>query len=327
MSETTSATPESGSGELTVNDAASAFMGLMGGDEGSDEGQPEEQLEASEEEESESEDESSDEYEEEEQEDSEQEEQKRTYRVKAAGEEKDVTLDELVKNYQLGADYTKKSQAVAEERKAVQAEQQAITEAKQLRDQYAQRLQVIEGILSQGQETEDLDYLKETDPIGYAVKVAELSQKEKQLSQVQAERQRLAAAQEQDRQQWMSNLVKQESAKLASVLPDYVDPEKGESLRKAVRTYGKEKLGFSDEELASVVDSRHVITLYKAMQYDRLQESKPSINKKVAEAPKIMKSGVSKSRDGNAEQYKKLKAKAMSTGRVADAAAAFERFL
>lgn len=326
MSETTSATPESGSGELTVNQAANAFMGLMGSDEGSDEGQPEAQAQSNEGEGEEPEEESYDESDGEEQEDSEQEEQERTYRVKAAGEEKDVTLDELVKNYQLGADYTKKSQAVAEERKAVQAEYQAVQEAKQLRDQYAQRLQVIEQIMSQGQETENLDYLKETDPIGYAVKVAELSQKEKQLAQVRAEQQRINAQQEQDRQQWMSNLVRQESEKLAAVLPDYVDPEKGESLRNSVRSYGKE-LGFSDEELASVVDSRHVITLYKAMQYDKLQKSKPGINKKLAEAPKVMKSGVSQSRDTNNEQVKKLKAKARATGRVADAAALFERFI
>lgn len=326
MSEMTSATPESGSGELTVNKAANAFMGLMNSEEGSDEGQPEAQAQSDEGEGEEPEEESYDESEGEEQEDSEQEEQERTYRVKAAGEEKDVTLDELVKNYQLGADYTKKSQAVAEERKAVQAEYQAIQEAKQLRDQYAQQLQVIEQMLSRGEEPENLDYLKETDPIGYAVKVAELSQKEKQLSQVRAQQNQIRAQQEQDRQQWMANLVRQESEKLATVLPDYVDPEKGESLRNSVRSYGKE-LGFSDEELASVVDSRHVITLYKAMQYDKLQKSKPGINKKLAEAPKVMKSGVSQPRDTNSEQVKKLKAKARATGRVADAAALFERFI
>lgn len=325
MSETTNATPESGSGELTVNDAASAFMGLMGGDEGSDDGQPEERLEAGDNEESESEDEYV-ESDESEQEDSEQEEQKRTYRVKASGEEKDVTLDELVKNYQLGADYTKKSQAVAEERKAVEAERHAVTEAKALRDQYAERLTMIEQMLSQPDNSADLDYLKETDPIGYAVKVAELSQKDKQLAQVQAERQRVYAMQEQERSQSMQHMIREESQKLAVAIPEYVDPEKGEMVRKAIRSYGKE-LGFSDTELANVFDSRAVVTLYKAMQYDKLQKSKPGITKKVSEAPKIMKSGVSHSRDGNAEQFKKLKAKAQSTGRVADAAAAFERFL
>lgn len=124
----------------------------------------------------------------------------------------------------------------------------------------------------------------------------------------------------------MQSMIREESQKLAQAIPEYVDPEKGEVVRKAIRAYGKE-LGFSDAELANVYDSRAVVTLYKAMQYDKLQKSKPGIIKKVAEAPKIMKSGVSQVRDGNAEQFKKLKAKAMSTGRVADAAAAFERFL
>jgi hypothetical protein len=39
-----------------------------------------------------------------------------------------------------------------------------------------------------------------------------------------------------------------------------------------------------------------------------------------------MKSGVSQPRDGN-DELRKLKAKAKQTGRVADAARAFERFL
>jgi hypothetical protein len=40
-----------------------------------------------------------------------------------------------------------------------------------------------------------------------------------------------------------------------------------------------------------------------------------------------MKSGVSQPRDSNAEDIKKLKARAKQSGRIADAAAAFERFL
>jgi hypothetical protein len=86
-------------------------------------------------------------------------------------------------------------------------------------------------------------------------------------------------------------------------------------------------MGFSDEELANVFDSRAVLTLYKAMQYDKLQSSKPAVNKRVQEAPKVLKPGVSKPRDSNSEELKKLKARAKSSGRVADAASVFERFL
>lgn len=325
MSDTGSMTPE-GNTQLDVGGAANAILGLMGSEEGSEQEQPETQAESndseaeSEEYEAQAEDES-----EVEQDEGEEEAEQPRYRVKAAGEEKEVTLDELIKSYQLGTDYTKKSQAVAEERKAVEAEKARIEEARYLRDQYAERLQVIEQMLNQQPETENLEYLKETDPIGYAVKVAELSQREKQLAQVQAERQRIAQQQEQERQEQLGQVIQAEARKLAEAIPEYADPQKGEVARRELREFGQ-KLGFSEQELAGIYDSRQVLTLWKAMQYDKLQSAKPGITKKVNEAPKVMKSGVSQPRDGN-DELKKLKAKARQTGRVADAAKAFERFL
>jgi len=323
MSDTQNTTPE-GSGELTVEGAANAFLSMMNREDGSEQEQPESASEANE---SEAESEESREESEVEQEDDDgEQEEPQKFRVKAAGEEREVTLDELIKSYQLGTDYTKKSQAVAEERKAVEAERQAVQEAKALRDQYAQRLEIIESMLNQPQEAEDLDYLKETDPIGYAVKVAEMSQKEKQLAQVRAERERISQQQEYDRQQQMRQTIAAESEKLVSAIPEYADPEKGETIRKEIRTFGKQ-MGFSDEELANVFDSRAVLTLYKAMQYDKLQSAKPGITKKVAEAPKAIKPGVSKPRDSNSEEIRKLKSRAKSTGSIKDAASVFERFL
>lgn len=328
MSDTQGMAPEQGSAELTVGGAANAILGLMGSDEGSEQEQPEAQTEANdseaESEEYEAQAEDSDEVEQDESE-YEQEELPK-YRVKAAGEEKEVTLDELIKSYQLGTDYTKKSQAVAEERKAVEAERQRIEEARQLRDTYAERLQIIEQMLNQQPQEENLEYLKETDPIGYAVKVAELSQREKQLAQVQAERQRIAQQQQQEQQERLGTVIQAEARKLAEVIPEYADPQRGETMRRELREFGM-KAGFSEQELASVYDSRHVLTLYKAMQYDKLQSAKPGITKKVSEAPKVIKSGVSQPRDSNSDEMRKLKARAKQTGRVADAARAFEKFL
>jgi len=321
MSDTGSMTPE-GNTQLDVGGAADAIMGLMGTEEGSEQEQPETQLEAND---SEAESEESYDESEVEQDEGEDEQEQPKYRVKAAGEEREVTLDELIKSYQLGTDYTKKSQAVAEERKAVEAERQRIEEARYLRDQYAERLQVIEQMLNQQPETENLDYLKETDPIGYAVKVAELSQREKQLAQVRAEQARIADQQQREQQEQLGQVVQAESRKLAEVIPEYADPQKGETLRRELREFGL-KAGFSDQELANVYDSRAVLTLYKAMQYDKLQSAKPGITKKVNEAPKVIKSGVSQPRDSS-DEMKKLKARAKQTGRVADAAKAFERFL
>lgn len=322
MSDTQNTTPE-GSGELTVEGAANAFLGLMGGDEGSD-GQPENQAEAND---SEAEsDESYDESEVEQDEDVEEAEEPQKFRVKAAGEEREVTLDELIKSYQLGTDYTKKSQAVAEERKTVEAERHAIQEAKALRDQYAQRLEMMEQMLKPQDESENLAYLKETDPIGYSVKVAEMVERDKQLNAVRAERERIAQQQEHERQQQLQHHIAAESQKLVAAVPEFADPQKGDSLRKSIRDFGK-SIGFSDQELASVYDSRAVLTLYKAMQYDKLVASKPEVTKKVSQAPKVIKPGVSQPRDSASDELKKLKARARESGRVADAASVFEKFI
>jgi hypothetical protein len=337
MSEETM-TPETGSGELTVRDAATQFEGfLSAGEESTD--QPETvEAEATEESVEEVVDESGEEevvadesmeaqdegdeeveYEEEELETP-------TYTVKAAGEEKQVTLDELMQGYQLGADYTKKTQEVAEQRKAVEAEQQAIIEAKQVRDTYAQRLQAIEQFLTGNQDSpEDLAAMKENDPIGYAVKVAELTEKKEQLAQVKAEQDRLAQQQQAEQQQQMAKFVQQEATKLSQVLPEFSDPTKGEQIRNEIRNYGK-SIGFTDQELSQVYDSRHVLTLHKAMMYDKLQKSKPAVTKKVSKAPKMVKAGT-KVKEGNSDIRKKQMQKLKQTGRAADAAALFENFI
>ena len=310
-------TPEEGSGELTVNEAASQFLSLMDGGEPSQEQvetEESEEMEAQEDEES---------YEVEEQEEVEE---QPVYRIKAAGEEKDVTHEELVKSYQLGADYTKKTQELAEQRKAIEAKLHEIEESRQLRDAYAQRLQAVEQFLSQQQSEDDLESLKETDPIGYAVKVAELSQKEKQLSAVRAEQQRLAEKQQAEYQQNIQKFVQNEMAKLSQALPEFADPEKGQAIRSDLRKFAT-SIGYSDEELSQVYDSRHVQVLYKAMQYDKLMQSKPQITKKVNEAPKMLKPGVAKAKSSEADALKKEKARLRNSGRVADAAAIFERFL
>lgn len=332
MSEETM-TPQEGSGELTVRDAANAFEGLMSSAEDSKE-QPEanetEVVEASGEE-TESPDVSEEDTEvefedsEEDESDVEEDEQPATYRVKASGEEKDVTIDELIQSYQLGADYTKKTQEVAEARKVIESEAKAIVEAKQVRDTYAQRLQAIEQFLVGNNTQEDLVSMKENDPIGYAVAVAELTEKKEQLQAVRAEQQRIAQQQQAEQSQAMQRFVAQEAQKLSSILPEFSDKVKGEQIRNEIRNYGK-NVGFTDEELSQVYDSRYVVVLHKAAMYDKLQKSKPGVQKKVSEAPKMIKSG-NKVQQGTTDVAKKQKQRLLQTGKVRDAAALFENLI
>ncbi len=256
-------------------------------------------------------------------EESEEEQPKPRYKVKASGEEVEVELDELIKGYQQGTDYTKKSQALAEQRKAVEAERIHLEQVKQERQAYAQKLQALDSFLTQQNKGVDLDVLKETDPIGYAVAVAEQSQREKQLAVVRAEQQRIAQQQQAEQQASLQNHLRQESEKLVGLIPELATPQ-GDAIRKQIRDYAK-SVGWTDQELSSVYDSRAVVSLYKAMKYEQLQKSKPEVTKKLQAAPKMMRSGTS-APPTKSSQDKQVMQRLRETGKVQDAAKAFERF-
>lgn len=316
-------TPSEGNGSLSVDQAAGALLGLMGGEDSQE--QPDIAQEAEEVTQEAQSDEEQSEYDGDVEEQEEVQEQPR-YKVKASGEEIEVTLDDLIKGYQREADYTKKTQTLAEQRKQVEAERQVIEQAKTQRDQYQERLAMIESALRTHAPQENLEALKETDPIGYAVKVAEQTQREKQLQAVQLERARIAQQQQAEQSQSLNSHLAVEAQKLAEAIPEYADEQKSVQVKKDIREYAK-KIGWSDEELASVYDSRAVLTLYRAMQYEKLMGNKAGVTKKVNEAPKMLKPGVSRQTDVNAEQTKKAINQLKRTGNVRDAANAFERFI
>lgn len=302
-------------GSQTVNDAASRIFGMLEPEQ--PEGQAEEL--AAEEPQEEAAEEVSEEPQEEVQETP-------RYRVKVDNEELEVDLDELIKGYSRTSDYTKKTQTLAEQRKQVEAERTKIEEAAKLRDTYAQRLQVIEQMLST-QPEEDLTALKDSDPVGYAIKVAEKMEREKQLAAVRQERESVQARQVAEQQENLKRHLAQEAERLRAAIPDMADDVKGEVIRKEIRDYAK-SVGWSDQELSQVYDHRAVLTLYRAMQFEKLMKGKPVAQKKVAEAPKALKPGVGNQKvDRDSEVEKKLHKQLKQTGRTRDAAKLFERFL
>jgi hypothetical protein len=319
-------------GSVSVNEAASAFLSLMDSPTEEAKAQPEvdQQEQESEEVEYSAED-SSEDYTDENAEETEYQEEEtqepQRFRVKVDNEEIEVTLEELQQGYSRTKDYTKKTQALAETRKTVEAERARIEEAKQLRDTYAQRLQIIEQMLNQNPDNENLSELKESDPIGYAIKVAERSEREKQLQAVQAEKQRIAQQQSQEQQEQLKSHLAQEAQKLKEWIPEFRDEAKADLARKEIKSYAK-SIGFSDQELANVYDARAVQTLYKAMQYEKLMKGKGVASKKVSEAPKTLKAGAAQPQ-GSSEQeaMKKQFQKLKQSGNKRDAAKLFEKFI
>jgi hypothetical protein len=293
----------------TVGDAANAFLRMMEPEE--PQGQPEEEVDEAQEQEATEEDE-------------EEVQETPRYRVKTGDEEVEVDLDELIKGYSRTSDYTKKTQNLAEQRKVVEAERSRIDEAARLRDQYAQRLQVIEQLLTQPEE--DLNALKDQDPIGYAVKMGERMEKERQLAAVRQEQQQIATQQQAEYQQRLQSTLSAEAERLKAAIPEFADKEKGESVRRELRDLAK-SVGYSDQELSAVYDHRALLVLYKAAQYDKLTKGKVQTNKKVSEAPRMLKPGTTQPRNAKDDQLGKLRKQLSNSGKKTDAARLFEQFL
>lgn len=313
----------------TVSDAANAFLSLMdSAEEKATQAQSESvEPETSEEVEYEASDEDyQDESAEETVEPEEDTQPTKTFRVKVGNEEVEVSEEELLSGYSRTADYTKKTQALAETRKAVEAEKAAIEEAKQLRQTYAERLQAIEQILTKETGEENLQELKDTDPIGYAIKVAERTEKEKQLMAIKAEQQRIAMQQQAEQQQAIQAHLAQAQTQLKQMIPDFADDVKAEVLKKDIRAYAK-SVGWTDDDIAQIIDPRAVKSLYDGMMYQKLVANKGAATKKVQNAPKVIKAGTSTPRDSEQEAIKKQFQQLRKTGKKADAAKLFEKFI
>ena len=328
-------TPDNGS---EPQDAQAVFETLLNAEESNDnqevvnEQEVEETVEETDEEvleeevEEESEDEPEATEEEDEVEEVEDEPEVKTYKVKAAGEEVEVTEDDLIKSYQMEADYTKKSQKLSEDRKVVEANIAKIQESIAVRNEYAQKLEQVSQVLNdEFDSSEDLEQLRENDPVSFAVKIAERTENQKKLNVINQERQKVMQEQQIAQQQHVQQTVANESKKLVEMIPEFSDKVKGEQIKKDIRSYGLTN-GFTEQEMSAVYDSRHVLMLNKAIKYDQIMKSKAGTVKKVSKAPKTINKG-KKVSNSQAAIHQKQRARLKSSGSVEDAVSVFKNLI
>ena len=198
-----------------------------------------------------------------------------------------LEVPEKYKDYFLRQqDYTKKTQEVAEQRKAVEVALESVNQQKaqyefaQKVQPIMQEIQVLSGQIDQANQyiRDNLDSLSSTEieKIRFGIDDAKSQIADKQQS-IQGETQEFQQAQEQSFQE----LLKKGTEVLQQRIPNW-----GEESQKQVRDYALEN-GFSEAEVNSLVDPRHVEVLYKAAQYDALKSgAKPAI-KTLKQAPKV----------------------------------------
>jgi len=246
------------------------------------------------------------------------------YTIKVDGEELEVGIEELKNGYQRQADYTRKSQALAEQRKETEAIQSERQRLEQERQMYANGLQMLqEQQSSKLQEFESIDWtaLKADDPYQYMLKKDEYRDAQEKVQNVQQQQMLIQQEQAEEAQKARAHFVQQEYARLVEALPEWNDQES--TIKKDVQEYAR-SVGFLPEEINQLADHRSVLVIKKAMEYDKLTTKVAPKKKAVKKVPKVQKSGRGNSKeDTAAEAVKQKRARLRKSGKQDDAASIF----
>lgn len=252
-----------------------------------------------------------------------------TIKVKLDGEEAEVTLDELRKGYSRYSDYTRKTQALAEERKSFQGEAEAI---RMERAQYAELLPALKAQIETQSEAEpDWDNLYNEDPIE-AARLERHWNKSRQertakLQAINAEQQRVAEEMAKEQQRALADIVQAERAKLTDVIPEWKDEGTMQSEAKELREWALSN-GFSERDLNALVQASHVSILRKAMLFDKGSKKVEKVKAQPKKVARIVRPGSSGTQiNTRSSDVKKASQRLARTGRVADAAALLDKLI
>jgi DNA repair exonuclease SbcCD ATPase subunit len=243
-----------------------------------------------------------------------------TFKVKVDGADLDVPLDELLKGYSRTSDYTRKTQKVSEERKALEAETSAV---KKEREQYTNALKVLESQLST-EEQVDWARLEIEDPIQYATKKLKDRDRKDQLALVQQEQQRIAYLRAEEERKALLTHIQAEQAKLADAIPEWKDAKVAKTEKEKLSSYLAD-LGYSEADISQIYDHRAVQTIRKAWLYDEMMSKAKTQTEKVGNSPKTARPG--NLQPQTSKEYAQAREQLRKTGKTVDAIAALNHIL
>ena len=240
-----------------------------------------------------------------------------TYKVKVAGQELDVTLDELKNGYSRDADYRRKTEELSYDKK------QFMSESEKQRQNYSSKLNEANQLLSVAQQqlqteinSADLEKLYEEDPTEAARIEHRLRRKQEKLNQA------MEKTQSEQRKQFEGFLSDQKK-QLASKMPEFSDPTKASQLASSMKTT-LNNYGFNDQEISQVYDHRIVMLVNDAMKYRKMQNSKPNLAKKITKPGRVFSSGVKKDKaEINLTKRREKLSRLKKTGNIKDATSIF----
>lgn len=244
-------------------------------------------------------------------------------RVTIDGQELEVTLDEALKGYSRQADYTRKTQELAAQRKAQENEFQAVRGE---RAKYASLMTELEQTLVQATGAEpDWARVQQERPEEFPMLWAQWQQRQSEIQAISAEREKAQRLVAQDHHEATQRHLQEEHTRLLEALPEWKDEAKAKAEKAAIVAYA-EKTGFSREELAQVTDHRALVLLRKAMLFDKAQANRPALEARI-EKVRTAKPGSAPAEKKPVSDQTRARQRLAKTGRIDDAAAAFANML
>ena len=235
------------------------------------------------------------------------------HKVKVAGQEFEVTLDELRNGYSRDADYRRKTEELSNDRKNFHSQ------SEKQRQDYSQKLNEMNQLLSNAQQelntemnSADLEALYEEDPTEAARIEHKLRKKQEKLNMA------MQKTQSEQKQQF-DGYLQTEKTKLVNNIPDFADPGKASTLKNNMRSH-LAKYGFNDSEIAQVYDHRILMLVNDAMKFGNLQKAKPNIAKKISKPSRVFSSGIKKDKsDYQSKAAREKFGRLRKTGSLKDA--------
>lgn len=240
------------------------------------------------------------------------------------GKEQQIPLKEAIAGYQRQADYSRKTMAVSELRKQVEAEANQI---QQERAQYAQLLGALQQQLQETVQREpDWERLYAEDPLEYVRQKDLYRENQERFQAATAEQQRVMSMMQQSQVQQLKEVVKQGREQLSEKIPAWKDTARWEQDRVKLRSYAQKELGYGEEEVSQVYDPRAVVALYKAMRFDEIMAKRPAPNAQTG--PKPMRAGSPQTAPARrTSEITRQKQRLAQSGSVKDAAKLFESLI
>lgn len=246
------------------------------------------------------------------------------YRIKVDGEEVEVTLDELQKGYSRQADYTRKSQALAEQRKAIEQHE---AQLRAEREQVLQYQQQIQQLMTQQEQEPDWDAEYQRDPIGAVQLERQWRAKKEQQQKLAEHQQQLALRQQQEQAEEMQRMISENRKRLPEMIPEWKDEAVANRERTQLRDFLLQD-GFSEQEVGSISDARAVRLARDAMLYRQMQAKRKSLKQAPPKSTKTVAPQAARSESEVKQRNLRTERQRLKqTGNVRDAASLIERML